>query len=317
MWKKVITVLCIALCLSCQELVKIQAGTKKWMADSELIKVFCTTAFVGSLVRSVGGEAVNVLDLIDGPNDPHSYQIVKGDDEKFRRADVIFYSGLGLEGGSTVRRLLEHYRACSVGDGISRRTGQALEAHFLPDPHMWMDVSLWARGLEVIEQRLSEVRPDLAPLFHANAVAAEERLMRLHESIRTLMASVPKERRYLVTTHDAFRYFCRAYLSSPEEQCDGLWKNRCIAPEGFSPESQMSLQDLRAAVAFIHSHRVRTICVEEGVNRDSVLKVVDVCRAEGDDVAISSDSIFSDTMGRGMTYEETMEHNAQVIFQSL
>ena len=90
-----------------------------------------------------------------------------------------------------------------------------------------------------------------------------------------------------------------------------------MAPEGFSPESQMSIRSLQATAAFIHDHHIRKICVEQGMNQDSVLKVIDVCRAQGDEVAFSCNSVFSDTMGRDMTYEETMEHNAHVIFQAL
>jgi manganese/zinc/iron transport system substrate-binding protein len=317
MWKKFTVFLCVALCLSCQELVKIQTRTKEWMANDGKVKILCTTAFVGSLVRSVGGDAVDVLDLISGPNDPHSYQLVKGDDEKFRRADVVFCSGLGLEAGSTVRAVLGRCKACSIGDAIAQTSGQAIITDSAFDPHMWMDVSLWAQGVAVIERRLAEARPELNSVFHKNALATHERLLHLHEKILAKMLSLPQEQRYLVTTHDAFQYFCRAYLSTWQEQRDGSWKRRCMAPEGLSPESQMSTRDLRATVAYIHEHGIRRICVEEGMNQDSVLKVIDVCKAQGDDVAFSCNSVFSDTMGPGMTYEETMVHNANTIFQAL
>ena len=89
-----------------------------------------------------------------------------------------------------------------------------------------------------------------------------------------------------------------------------------MAPEGLSPESQMSTHDLRATVAYIHGHGIRRICVEHGMNQDSVLKVIEVCKAEGDDVCVSRNSVFSDTMGL-RTYEETMEHNANTIFEAL
>ena len=315
--KKIVVFLCIALCLSCQELVKIHVKTKTWMADNGKMKVVCTTSFVGSLVRSVGGDAVDVLDLISGPNDPHSYQLVKGDEEKFRRAALVFCSGLGLESGSTVRKILGKYHACSLGDEVESMSKEAIITDSAVDPHIWMDVSLWAQGTAVIEKRLTEVRPDLASLFHENALVAQERFMQLHQKIRAKLLSLPPEQRYLVTTHDAFQYFCRAYLSSSQEQENGLWRKRCIAPEGLSPESQMSPHDLRATVAYIHDHHVRKICVEQGVNQDSVLKVIEVCKANGDDVSVSRNSVFSDTMGPDMTYEETMEHNANTIFEAL
>ena len=315
-WKKISVFLCIALCVSCQELVKIHTKTKAWMADDGKMKVVCTTAFVGSLVRSVGGDAVDVLDLISGPNDPHSYQLVKGDEEKFRRADVVFCSGLGLEAGSTVRKILRVYKACSIGDEVAKSSKEAVITDSVVDPHIWMDVSLWVQGTTVIEKRLSEARPELAPAFHKNALAMQSRLMQLHEKMRAKLFSLPPEKRYLVTTHDAFQYFCRAYLSSSQEQHDGSWRQRCMAPEGLSPESQMSTHDLRATVAYVHEHGIRRICVEHGMNQDSVLKVIEVCKAEGDDVCVSRNSVFSDTMGL-RTYEETMEHNANTVFEAL
>lgn len=315
--KKIVIFLCIALCLSCQELVKIHAKTKAWMADNGKVKILCTTAFVGSLVRSVGGDVVDVFDLISGPNDPHSYQLVKGDEEKFRRADVVFCSGLGLEGGSTVRKILEKYHACSVGDYVANSSKEAIIEDSVVDPHMWMDVSLWAQGTVAIEKRLTEARPEFASLFHKNALAAQDRFMQLHQKIRAKLLSLPQEQRYLVTTHDAFLYFGRAYLSSSQEQQEGSWRKRCIAPEGLSPESQMSLHDLRSTVGYIHDHHIRKICVEHGMNQDSVLKVIEVSKANGDDVSVSCNSVFSDTMGLDMTYEETMEHNANTIFDAL
>lgn len=296
-------------CIGCREIKESQTQTLTWMESNEKLKVLCTTQCVASLVRSVGGDGVSVLTLMSRSADPHSYEMVKGDDEKFRRADAIFSSGLGLEAGTTLARSLVKYRAIPLADDIAHRTGCAIVVDQVPDPHIWMDPSLWAEGVWAIEQIFSRLRPEKAEQFHRNAVDTQKRLLEVHHRIALKMAKIPPERRYLVTTHDAFRYFCRAYLGTIDDD----WRGRSMAPEGLSPESQMSLQDLRAVVGYIHAHGVRVVCPEQGTNRASLLKVVDVCEHNGDRVRISSDTLFSDTIGPGLTYEETMDHNATVI----
>jgi manganese/zinc/iron transport system substrate-binding protein len=310
--------MCFLLLFSgCQEIKKAHIETKKWMKDTGNIKVLCTTAYVGILVRSVGGEYVDVLDLINSQNDPHSYKLVKGDDTKFRRADVVFYSGLGLEQGSTLVRYLSTYKACSIGDGIARTAGGEVFIGPTADPHMWMDISLWAQGAQIIAQALSKIRPDCSEYFQQRASDTIKRLMTIHEKIRVMTLSIPPENRYLVTSHDSFHYFCRAYLATPEEQKNNSWMARCIAPEGFSPESQISTHDLNDVVKYIIEHNVRTVCGESGMNQDSIQKVIEVCSEKGHPITISHDFLYSDIMGPQMTYEETMEHNARVINTAL
>ena len=313
-WVVNFSLLCL-LVVGCQSLRERRERMREWMEQSSAIKVLCTTEHVGALVRFVGGDAVDVLVLIDGSNDPHSYQLVKGDNEKFRRADVIFSSGAGLEQGSSCARSLSLYHATSVGEGILGITRNAITIGPTVDPHLWMDLSLWACGAYVVANRLSQVRPELSAYFEQNATSAFRRLLSLHEGIRALLHTVPSDRRYLVTTHDAFSYFSRAYLAEHKEQCTGEWRERNMAPEGCSPESQISTHDLEAVVSYIIRHHVRTIFIEPGMNEDSLRKVVDVCRSRGYDVEISKDSLHSDTIDG--TYEETMEHMARIIYRSL
>ncbi len=300
----------------CQHMERQHRKVREWMKDNGKIKALCTTAFVASLVESVGGEYVDVFVLVDGQNDPHSYKLVKGDDEKFRRADVVFSSGLGLEQGTTLTRYLSAYNACAVGDAVAQLTGEALFIGPTVDPHIWMDISLWAQGATAVAHRLATVRPDLSEYFHERASRAVRKYMAVHAHIQERMQRIPSEKRYLVTTHDAFQYFCRAYLAMPQEAQSEEWKRRCIAPEGFAPESQISTQDLNAVVAYILEHGVRILFAEEGMNRDSLHKVIEVCNKKGHELFLSHDSLYSDTMGPQMTYEETMEHNAHALYEA-
>jgi manganese/zinc/iron transport system substrate-binding protein len=287
------------------------------MEDNGRIKALCTTAFVGTLVSEVGGENVDVLVLVSGQNDPHSYQLVKGDDEKFRRADIVFSSGLGLEQGTSLARYLSSYHACAVGDAIVRLTQEAIFIGPIVDPHIWMDISLWAQGAKIISERLSHIRPDLSSYFQKQVTAVIKKLMRVHTQMRMTLHKIPSKHRYLVTTHDALQYFCRAYLASPQERRSGRWKKRCMAPEGFSPESQIGTQDLNEVVSYILQHQVEVVFSESGMNQDSLRKVIEVCAEKGRAVALSEDSLYSDTMGSHMTYEEMMKQNAQTLVSAL
>ena len=86
-----------------------------------------------------------------------------------------------------------------------------------------------------------------------------------------------------------------------------------MAPEGFSPESQISTQDLNEVVSYILQHQVEVVFSELGTNQDSLRKVIEVCSEKGRAVVLSEDSLYSDTMGIHMTYEETMKQNAQTL----
>ncbi len=305
----------LLLFIGCQKMEQRHNQIKAWMEDNGAIKVLCTTEYVVSLVRSVGGEAVDVLSLVNGSNDPHSYQLVKGDNEKFLRSDLVFSTGLGLEMGASLARYLALYNAIAIGDYIAHETQQAIFVGPTVDPHMWMDISLWAQGVDVIAQQLTAIRPDVSEYFKKNAFDTKNRLMEVHEKIRTLLHTVPPEHRYLVTTHDAFHYFCRAYLAEQKEQQSGEWSKRCIAPEGFAPESQISTHDLDTVISYIIQHHISEVFVESEMNEDSVKKIIDVCRERGQDVTLSDEALYSDTIDG--TYEKTIEHNAEVITRAL
>jgi manganese/zinc/iron transport system substrate-binding protein len=276
----------------------------------------CTTEYVAGLALIVGGDEVSVLTLITGQNDPHSYHLVKGDDTKFRMAELIFCSGLMLEQGTVLERYLKRYSACAIGDYIQHRTNGAIVMGTIYDPHIWNDMHLWAYGLFLVADELSKIRPEKSGYFQKNAMDAFDRYQRLHKKFRDEMQRIDKRRRYLVTTHDAFSYFCRAYVAPDDEIANDTWKLRCMAPEGFAPESQISTKDLLRVIDYIIEHDVHSVFAEVGVNHDSIQKVVDICREKGCNVTLRKGFLYSDTMGPHSTYEDVMKHNIDVVATS-
>ncbi len=310
------------LCVSCEKAKTSQKKTKEWMQSSPSLRVLTTTAHVAALVREVGGSECRVLELIQGESDPHSYQLVKGDDEKFRSADIVFYSGLGLEHGPSLVSQLQMVNAISIGDKIAELdTSYPIYLNGTPDPHMWMDVSLWAKGAFIVRDALSKIRPQSSEIFHKNAEALFQKLMKLDEKGAQLFSNIPQDKRHLVTTHDAFNYFTRRYLSEPNEKDTTVWQLRCKAPEGLAPDSQISTQDILQIADYIIQHKVLYMFAEVGINQGSLQKLQEVLQEKKYSITIVDKELYSDSMGEEGTqaglYEGMIWHNMQTIEEYL
>ena len=295
----------------------------EWMADDGRIKVLSTIGMVDDLVRVVGGERVDRLVLIGGALDPHSYELVKGDDEKLGRADLIFYNGLGLEHGpSLARYLAENKKAVAIGDGIVRRQPSAVvRVDGQVDPHIWMDVSLWLRGIDVVVDKLGRVDPASAADYSERGERLKNRLRDLDTQVMAELSKVPSDKRYVVTSHDSCNYFTRRYLATPHERASGRWTERCCSPEGLAPDSQLSTADIQDVVNHLVAYNIEVLFPESNLSQDSIRKLVDAGRQKGMEIRIASDSLYGDAMGEpgsdGDTYEKMMWHNARVLVENL
>ncbi|MBS0654259.1 MAG: zinc ABC transporter substrate-binding protein [Verrucomicrobia bacterium] len=309
------SVLLLVLALGCKNP---PTRAQDWMQENGKVKVLCTTAMVADIVQGVGGEQIDCLTLIQGENDPHSYQLVKGDDEKFSRADLIFCSGLGLEHGPSLRAALEHNpKVFSLGDYLHRTYPSSIV--FIDktvDPHVWMDVGLWQKTIEMVSRILSEKMPDQKALLEQNARSTASRLSQLDAEIAAKLQTVPLDQRYLVTTHDAFNYFTRAYLAPKEELSSSLWRLRCQAPEGLAPDSQLSTADIQQLTDHLIRFNISTIFAESNVSQDSLKKIVDVMHKKGRTVHIAKRPLYADACGTN-SYQDMMQYDAEIIARGL
>jgi manganese/zinc/iron transport system substrate-binding protein len=189
------------------------------------------------------------------------------------------------------------------------------------DPHIWMDVSLWLEGVDAIVDMLSREDAQHAAEFRINGKALKKRLARLHEEIQQMMKIIPPDKRYLVTTHDAFNYFVRRYLALPEERSDDKWMERCKAPEGLSPEGQLSATDIYHLIHYLEKHHITVLFPESNLSQDSIRKIVQAGLEKGLNVHIAHDALYADAMGEpgtpGDTYEKMMEYDAFVISKNM
>lgn len=315
---------CFLFLLSCSgERTLRQKEWQKWIQDNDKVKVLSTTAMIHDLVKHVGGEYVDSLTLIQGSLDPHSYQMVKGDDEKFAYADIIFHNGLGLEHGPSMHQHLTHNpKAVALGDALERQDPSAIiYIDGEKDPHIWMDISLWEKMVPFIVEALSQKDSIHAQEFNANAESLRQEMARVHHEVRETLHQIPADKRYLVTSHDAFNYFSRAYLSEDGEIETDEWRKRFDAPEGLAPESQLSATDIRKMIDYMKKYHIQLLFPESNVSRDSIKKILQAGREQGLNLQIACCPLYGDAMGEpgseADSYLKMIKHNAKMLVQHM
>ena len=263
-------------------------------ADDRL-RVVTTTGQIAATVNRVGGEHVSVTSLMGPGTDPHLYKASARDVEKLRAADVVFFNGLFLEAQmeEIMEQMAERQTVVAVSAGID-------PAELLPsanyadefDPHIWFDVTLWMQTVEQVRDTLIEADPANAAGYEANAAAYLAELAEQHAYVQARAAVVPDEQRVLVTAHDAFNYFGRAY---------GF---EVLGLQGISTAAEAGTGDVQDLADFIAERRIPAIFVESSVPVRNVEAVQAAVRDRGFDVTIGG-SLFSDAMGDTGTPEGT------------
>lgn len=272
------------------------------------IRALCTTGMVGDLVKRVGGEHVSVELLMKEGVDPHLYKASAGDVARLIAADAVFYSGLHLEGklDEVFEPLARRKPTVAVTRDIPR--DQLIMIEDAADPHVWLDVALWARGLPVVAETLAAMDPPNATKYQEAARTAARELAELDRWCRETLATIPPEKRILVTAHDAFGYFSRAY---------GL---EVQSIQGINTEAEASVRQINELVAFLTAKRIGAVFVESSVNPRNIQALIEGCAAHGHRVAIGGE-LFSDAMGPAGTPEGTyagmIRHNVLTITRGL
>lgn len=306
---RLITLFLLLLCWGCNSSAP---STSHFFEKNGKIKVLSTTAIIDDMVGRVGGEYIDHIPLIYGEIDPHSYELVKGDDEKLHFAELIVGNGLNLEHGASLRaQLYNHKNVLLLGEEIKKQHPESiLYVGNDVDPHIWMDVRLWSSSIDSLVEALSQLDPDHAADYRKNGQALYEEMANVDRDIYKELQAVPADVRYLVTSHDAFNYFARAYLIE-----NGEWKERFIAPEGLAPEGQLSTQDIQRVVDHLLQYQIRVVFPESNVSRDALKKITSACQHKGLNVKISPGPLYGDAMGSSASYIEMMRHNSSILFR--
>lgn len=273
------------------------------------ILVTTTTGMVADIVKNVGGEHVQVEGLMGPGVDPHLYKASQGDIRKLDQADMIFYNGLYLEGKMTdiFNKISKQKPVIAVAEKIDKskliKTGPNEY-----DPHIWFDVSLWTKAVKRTEEALIEADPDHESDYRKNSEKYLAQLHELDQNIKKEIVSIPKKRRVLVTAHDAFGYFGRAY----DIEVVGL--------QGISTASEYGLKDVQRIVDLLAERKIKAVFIESSVPKRSIEAVVKGTAKKGHNIKIGGE-LFSDALGEKGTpegnYIGMVRYNVNTIVNAL
>jgi manganese/zinc/iron transport system substrate-binding protein len=270
-----------------------------------------TVGMIGDVAENVAGPCVAVETLMGPGVDPHLYAAKASDVRRFQKADAIFYAGYSLEGqlGKVLEKLGQKKPTVAVSPAsISPAELIAVQDVYGIDPHLWMDVSLWQRIAPTIAETLGKVAPACAAEMTARAASYRAELDALHDWIAKSVATIPETQRILVTAHDAFAYYGRAYGI----EVKGI--------QGISTESEAGIADIREMVDLVVERDVPAIFIESTINPRTVEAVVDAAKERGHEVEIGGE-LYSDAMGEpgtpGGTYIGMLRANTLAIVTAL
>lgn len=270
------------------------------------LKVASLHPLIGDLLRQVGGDAVEVVDLIGEKGDPHSFEPQAEDLGAAKDSEIYFVSGMGLE------NYLPELKAVLRGNGrivevgatlpalhdASEHDGHGHDHHHEIDPHWWHSVDLFRRAAGVVADELAKQRPGEAGVFAKNASEYRAKLDDLEKWVRREVVSIPKDRRKLATAHAAFQYFCEAY---------GFGS---FSVQGLNREQMPDAVNLARLISTLKAEKVAAIFPEKESNPKMLQSLT---RDTG--IKLGAELIAD---GRGMTsYDEMMRRNVKAIVSAL
>jgi manganese/zinc/iron transport system substrate-binding protein len=274
-------------------------------------RVVTTTGMIADLVRAIGGDRVKVTNLIGEGVDPHLYKPTRDDVAALLDADIIFYNGLHLEG--RMGDVLKRAGADRPTIAVTERIPEELLIHpgeeqTHADPHVWLAPSVWMLCGNTVFNALAEMRPTDRAAFQVNLETVRKSAEDLDALGTSAIGSIPPEKRLLITSHDAFNYFGRAF------------DIEVVGVQGISTDSEAGLADLEALVDLVVERGVPAVFVESSVPRRSIEALVEGTAARGHIITIGGE-LFSDSMGPSGTPEGTwrgmVHHNIRVVTEAL
>jgi manganese/zinc/iron transport system substrate-binding protein len=280
-------------------------------AQQKPLRVVTTVSMLADTVRAVGGDRVQVTSLLGEGVDPHTYRPTRADIARLTGADLIVANGLHLEAqlDETLKSLARAKPVLFAAERIPQdRLLADDEYKDRKDPHVWMDPKLWTLVVEAIRDKLIERDPAGRATFEAGARTYIAELTKLDAYAGKILETVPKGARVLVTAHDAFGYFGRAYGF----EVQGI--------QGLSTESEAGLRRIEELVNLLVARKIRAVFVESSVPERNVRALVEGARARGHQVVVGGE-LYSDALGAPGSYEGTLigmlDHNVTTISRAL
>ena len=286
--KITLSLLIISLFVSCKNEEKNAEGSQK-------LKIVTTTSMITDLVKNIGGDHIEVQGLMGAGVDPHLYKASEGDVSKLYKADIIFYSGLHLEG--KLVEVFEQMEATktTIGLGEFLPKEQLIGSDYFAsnyDPHVWFNIEFFKKFAEKVTETLVEKDSKNAATYIENEKKYLQQLTQLETEVKAKIETLPKEKRILVTAHDAFKYFGKSYDFN------------VVGLQGISTATEAGVQDVQRISQFIIDNNVKAIFVESSVPRRTIEALQKSVESKGQEVKIGG-SLFSDALGNPGTDEGT------------
>ncbi|WP_342505495.1 metal ABC transporter substrate-binding protein [Sporosarcina sp. FSL K6-2383] len=275
------------------------------------LEIVTTYSIIYDMVKNVGGDHVEVHSLAPIGSDPHNYDPLPADLVLTTDADIIFYNGLNLEEGNAWFNEMIETAGKSVSDDNVVRVSEGVEPMYLSsdehkneeDPHAWLDVRNGIQYVENIREALKKNDPTHADDYDKNTERYIAKLLELHEEILDMTQAIPEEKRILVTSEGAFKYFSAAY----DFQAAYIWE--------INSHSEGTPEQLKSIIRIIKDDGVPALFLESSVDPRSMEMV---SRETG--VPIHG-KIFTDSLGEagsdGDTYIKMIKWNADMIAEGL
>lgn len=267
----------------------------KQTAQKEAFYVLTTTGMLGDAVNQLAGNFVKVESLMGVGVDPHLYKATQQDIKKLQQADLIVYNGLHLEGKlQDILHKLEKVRQVhNFSDKINPDLLLRDEQNNAVDPHIWFDMEIWKEGLNGLAEKLKMLLPDHSEAIDKNLSDYIQIINQKTDSLKMLTATIPEKKRVLITSHDAFRYFGRAF---------GL---EVFGLQGISTATELGIRDRMTLVDFIIKRQIPTVFIETTVSSKPMEAVMEDCRSKGHEVKLGG-ALLSDALGDANKGQHTL-----------
>jgi zinc/manganese transport system substrate-binding protein len=280
-------------------------------AAAEQIKVVATFSILADFVKNVGGDRVEITTLVGPDGDAHVYSPTPADARRIADAKLVFINGLHFDGWITrlVKSSGTKAPVVEAAKGIEQLRGKSEKGHRHGhghgelDPHAWQNVANAKIYVTNLRDGLAAADPAGKAAYEANATAYLARLDELDAEVKAAVARIPPERRRIITSHDSFGYFARAY---------GL---AFVAPQGVSTEAEASARDVARIIQQIRRDKIAAVFLE---NISDTRLIERIAKETG---ARIGDRLYSDALsgpdGPAATYIEMMRHNIRAFTTAL
>ncbi len=271
-------------------------------ADDKL-KVVASISIIGDFVKNVGGDRVEVATLVGPNSDAHIFSPTPTDAKTLGAAKIVFVNGMGLEGWMTRLAAASGAKVAPIVVTTGVKPRQEEDGHHAVDPHAWQSIANAKIYVANIRDGLKKADPAGAAAYDANAKAYLDRLDALEHEVRDTLGKIPPGRRKIITTHDAFGYFGRAY---------GV---QFIAPSGVSADSEPSARDIAKIIAQVKRQNIPAVFLE---NVSDPRLMQQIARETGAKIGgtLYSDAL-SEPSGPAATYVEMMRNNLGELAKAL